>query len=408
MRQALRVISDPEISLAGVYLDPRDTGFSAFKFLESSLMMRPAVPVFLFNPDGTSNPAIPFATNFNVKAVFKGTESFQTLIAPLRLRADRDARNPMLGRSAPATPHKGYTAIPTSDLATLRTYPFDLFVEDETKALRLVGSENSSIDPEYLESLQVNSPWVYASDASIIGIRDQIREAQRTYMSLEHLPDSWRIAETLYQAGAILNEFRNSTPSDSLVDQAAVLIGDLSQLVTRLGNSEKLNSIIEMAKGCDRTLRCTILAVMMSKILGFEHDSIVEILGLASFFQDISLHQSPFGNLADVARENLAPEARTYFNQHPLLSADRVAKNTHLPEVTLQVIRQHHEQPDRTGFPNRIGGAQLHPMAEILSLINQYLDLGSAFHAKREKVLSHYSEGISAAFSTLLERIQPH
>jgi hypothetical protein len=407
MRQALQVISDPETPLAGIYLNPKDADYSAFKFLETALLNRPATPVFIFDADSTSEPgsAPSYLNDFNIKAVFKGNESFETLLSPLKLKFDPEAQGRLIKRPAPASPHKGYVAIPVMDLAPLPVFPFDLFIEDESKTLCLIGVMNNRIEPEYLATLALTTAWVYVHEQSIIEIRDLIRSAQSGYMDLGYLPDAWKTAETLYRAGLVLKEFGKSAPNDSHAEQASLLLGDLFQLVSRLGSASKMRDLVEMARSCDRTLHCTTLAILMSRILRYEHESIVEILGLASFFQDVALLQSPFGNLAELSRDQLAPEARAYFDHHPILSANLVSKGTHLPEVTLQVIRQHHERPDRTGFPNRIGGAQLHPMAEILSLINTYFDLGSEFRAQRDEVLSHYSEKVARAFSTLIDRL---
>ena len=407
LRQAIQVISDPEIALAGIYLNPKDAHYSAFKFLETALLNRPATPVFIFDSDSTSDPgsAPSYLNDFNIKAVFKGNESFTTLLSPLNLKFDPESQGRLIKRPAPAGPHKGFIAIPVMDLAALPVFPFDLFIEDESKTLCLIGVMNNRIEPEYLATLALTTAWVYVNEQSIIEIRDLIRDAQSIYMDLEYLPDAWKTAETLYRAGLILKEFDKTAPNDALAEHASILIGDLFQLVSRLGSATKLRDLIEMSRSCDRTIHCTTLAILMSKTLRFEHESIVEILGLASFFQDAALHQSPFGNLADLNRTQLAPDVRKYYDQHPILSANLVAKETNLPEVTLQVIRQHHERPDRSGYPNRVGGAQLHPMAEILSLINSYFDLGSEFRAHRDEVLSHYSEKVAHAFSSLIERL---
>jgi response regulator RpfG family c-di-GMP phosphodiesterase len=103
----------------------------------------------------------------------------------------------------------------------------------------------------------------------------------------------------------------------------------------------------------------------------------------------------------------MEPEAAKLYVEHPIRSADLVAKNTAIPEVTLQVIRQHHERKDRSGFPNKVGGLQLHPMAEILSLINTYLEYGDEFEAVQNEVYSHYSDRLVAAFRALLDLLEP-
>ena len=196
-------------------------------------------------------------------------------------------------------------------------------------------------------------------------------------MTSSSFPVSWKTAETLYKAKVLLKELRSSQLSDALVNNTHQLLGDVFHLVTQLQsiqNSEMMTKFIEEAKDSDRNIACVTLSILMCKSLKFEKNAIVEILGLASFFQDISLFNSPFGNLVETKPGKLSPEAHAYYHKHPTISADLLAQNTSIPEVTLQVIRQHHEKKDRTGFPGKIGGMQLHPMAEILSLINDFID----------------------------------
>ena len=223
---------------------------------------------------------------------------------------------------------------------------------------------------------------------------------------MDAFPVAWKTAETLFNAKMLLRELQQGGLNDGVVEHAHLMLSDLFQLVSHLGQAPNLRRLVVLAKESDRSIACTTLSILMCKILKFEQNSIVEILGLASFFQDISLFSSPFGNLSNTPVLEMKPEAAKYFVQHPLLSADIVAKNTSVPEVTLQVIRQHHERKDRSGYPNRVGGLQLHPMAEILSLINSYLDHPEHFNEVKTEIYTHYSDRMVQAFQGLLDLLE--
>ena len=189
--------------------------------------------------------------------------------------------------------------------------------------------------------------------------------------------------------------------SENLVQSTYALLEDVFQLVSQLSKDAGLRKFVEQAKQCDRTMACVTYSILMCKKLKFEQATIVESLGLASFFQDISLYQSPFGNLAEIRPSELSGQAASYYLSHPTLSADLLAKSSaEISEVALQVVRQHHERIDRTGFPNRVGGAQLQPMAEILSLINLFLDYENSSDPETE-IYAHYSDRIVTAFKQL-------
>jgi len=407
MLQALQWISDPSVAISGIYLNPNDTRYSALHFLEIALLRRPATPVFLIDSENEIDPQshYDFLSQSNVKGVFKGRESFREFLSPLRMEFNPDVAIDPHSRPTLKSQHEGHLAIPVQDFEGLRFFPFDVFIEDEAKSLRLLGPSQSKIDPEYLNAVKAKSPWLFVKESTVLEIRESLRKTQSAYTRIENFPSAWKTAEVLFGARNLLREFQKGPASDGFVEHAHLLLSDLFGLVASMKSTTSLARLIEMAKDCDRTLHCTTLAILMAKILKQEHSSIVEILGMASFLQDISLFQSPFGNLADLPPENLPSDARAWFNQHPLISADLLAKNTTLPEVILQVIRQHHERRDRSGFPNGVGGMQLHPMAEILSILNAYLDAGESFSSNSDEICSHYSERVSHALYNLLNLV---
>jgi hypothetical protein len=405
MLQALQWISDSEIPLAGIFLNPNDPRYSALHFLEITLLSRPATPVFLIDSENEIDPGSTpeFLNHSNVKGVFKGRESFREFLAPLGVEFNPDLSDSLPARPSLKRSHEGYLAIPVQDFEGLAFFPYDVFVEDRDGNLRFLGARNASVDAEYLSSLQGKNPWLFVPEASILEIRESIRTTRNHLTELATFPSAWKTAEVLVQAKEILREFQKGSATDGFVEHAHLLLSDLLGLVSSLNTTAKLSKMIQMARECDRTLHCTTLAIMMAKLLKLEHGAIVEILGLASLFQDISLFQSPFGDLSAAVREKLSLEARTYYDQHPILSADLLSKNTTLPEVILQVVRQHHERRDRSGYPNAVGGMQLHPMSEVLSIINAYLDAGKSFPAQSVEICSHYSEKASNALASLLK-----
>jgi len=102
---------------------------------------------------------------------------------------------------------------------------------------------------------------------------------------------------------------------------------------------------------------------------------------------------------------DLTTEEISFYQTHPNKSADALHQKEGFPQVTLQVIRQQHERKDKTGFPNRIGGSQLHPMAEVLSIVNSYYDATRATKNRNEAMIvmeklafPHYSVSIVEAF----------
>ena len=408
MIQALRWISNPDVAISGIYLNPNDASYSALRFLEMSLVQRPATPVFLIDEENefTALTEQTLSRFQHVRGTFKGHEPFQTLIEPLNLNTPPELQS-IKKRVLSRSEHPDYLAVPLVDFVNSRQYPFDVFIEDESKHLRLLASGGSPLEPEYLIHVSEKTSWLFVDEHTVREIQENLRTAQSSYMDIEDFPVSWKSTETLFNARVLLNEMRKAGLSDGLVEHTHFLLSDVFQLVSQMSQSSRLHQFIEQAKQCDRTIACATLSILMCKTLRFEKNAIVEILGLASFLQDIALYNSPYGNLCEQRIEDFSPEAYAYFLKHPTLSADMVAQSTSVPDVTLQVMRQHHERKDRTGFPNRVGGMQLHPMAEVLSLINGYLDHSGSAEELEAEVFAHHSDRIVGAFRDLLGKLAP-
>src|SRR5690606_34897666 len=142
----------------------------------------------------------------------------------------------------------------------------------------------------------------------------------------------------------------------------------------QLSKDTYMRKFIDQARQCDRVVTCATYSTLMCKKLKYETVAANESLGLASFFQDIALYNSPFGNISTIHPDDLSQSAQAYYLNHPIASSVLISTVDEVPELTRQLIRQQHERPDRTGFPNKIGGPQLQPLAELLSLINSYID----------------------------------
>jgi response regulator RpfG family c-di-GMP phosphodiesterase len=412
MIQALKWVMDPETRLSGVFLNPGDANFSAFQFLEIILTHRPALPVFLFEPqmmvhNETSQKIMKSA---HIRGIFSGSEPYTTLIASLKPHL----KTPETPRRVESVPDRkaGYTAIPIADFFTGTEYPHDVFVMDEKKNTSFFAQKNSKIDPVYLAKAAETREFLYVRTDDIQKNKEEVRHLRENYLE-SGISNPWKTAESLSKTKAVLTEMRSAGINDELIEYTKGMLGDLFRLISSIDSDEgAIHNMIEKAKQTDRSVFCASYSLLVAKHLRFEKNATLEILGLASVLQDISLYKTPFGDLTDRSIETLKKEEMSFYLQHPTLSADLVASHTDIPQVTLQVIRQHHERKDKTGFPNRIGGTQLHPMAEILSLINSYFEISLTekndalvIQRLQKEVFQHHSENMVAAFKAVLGNI---
>jgi response regulator RpfG family c-di-GMP phosphodiesterase len=412
MVQALQWITNSDYLISAVFISPDDSSFSTFRFLEITLTHRPVLPIFLFEPTLAANHETMqrIMKNTHIRGVYSGAESFQALVSTI----SENLIMPATARKKPpeSSLKSGFVALPVSDFFTGSQFPYDVFILDPPTSMNLFAQKEAAIDPVYLSKAANVSDFLYVKELDVAKTKETLAITRSNFVDSD-LPLTWKTAEVMANARDVLNEMKSSGMSEQLIEYTHSMLGDLFKIISKIDSDEgSISNMIDKAKRCDRSIFCASYAILVCKQLGFERTATLEILGLASVLQDISLYKTPFGDLSEKNSKNVLPEALSYFTQHPTLSADLVAHHTDVPQVTLQVVRQQHERKDKTGFPNRVGGNQLHPMAEILSLINAYYET-SKMHTEdsliiqelQKSVFPHYSENIVHSFKTVLGNI---
>ncbi len=404
--EAREVIGNALIPLDGIYLPVNDGRSSLFEFLEFCLTNRPVTPVFLLD-----QPDASFLKSIRIKGVFPQDTTFSTLVGALRASTPEEATDSEV-RPIPSGVRSGFIAIPTLDFRSSRTYPADVFIHHQDGSMNLFSSKGSPVDRRYLEQAEKFSHWLYMSDLQHREAREEIRNAKLARYDLGGISEPWLKSELFAEARQVLGTIRKEMPTDPLIRRAHGFLYSLFRYLNRLdrsGNAPRMIEFLHEAAETDRALQSLTLSLLLCGHFRFEKTAIVEILGLACMLQDISLIHSPFGNISELLPDAIPPEAKNFYHRHPLHSADLLASSTTLGQTTLQVIRQHHETKDRKGFPNRIGGSQLHPMAEVLSMINQYLIIRDTASSPSEildllnrVVFPRYSQEMTRAMASVL------
>jgi hypothetical protein len=411
--QGLRWIHDQTVPLSGIYLDPTDPNYSAIRFLTLSLLQRPATPVFILDQEGglSDQNFACLSDKFKIQKAFKGEIHFHDLLVPLQLDIPEELEaQTTQPRASEARMIPGYVAVPVIDFIHSKHYPFNVFVEDEHGQLRFFAMEESLVDLEYLQFLSRKTAFLYVEESSIKSRRESFQFVEQAYLDPDYLSPSWRSAETLYRTKILLEKLKQNGVNEEVVKESYTVIQNLYQLVGQLSRDQYLKRFVDQAKQSDRTVACATWSALLCRQLKFESTSGTESLGVASFFQDISLYNSPFGNISETPLGDLSPAAQVYYFEHPKKSAQQIEGVESVPELVKQIVRQHHERPDRTGFPAKIGGPNLQPLAEILSLINSYLD--HTAHSESDSassldldVFSHYTDRTVQSFKGLLSSL---
>ncbi len=115
---------------------------------------------------------------------------------------------------------------------------------------------------------------------------------------------------------------------------------------------------------------------VLTLILGVENsctEAEMEALGLGALLHDIGFVRLP-RNLYRKAAP-LTEQEQVLMRQHPQLAATVLSQVDRIPETVSQIIAQHHEFQDGSGFPKMVKQGGLSPLAQLMALADTYDDL---------------------------------
>ena len=100
----------------------------------------------------------------------------------------------------------------------------------------------------------------------------------------------------------------------------------------------------------------------------------IETIAMASMFHDIGKTKLP-KKFMEARPEDLTPEELELYHKHPELGVEIVGKNKLINNSVKQVILQHHECYNGTGFPHQLKGQQVSTLGNILCLVDDFVHI---------------------------------
>jgi response regulator RpfG family c-di-GMP phosphodiesterase len=163
------------------------------------------------------------------------------------------------------------------------------------------------------------------------------------------------------------------------------------QIVKNLvDKTEELHSVFQWASSTDHEyifvhsiLNC-FMTTALAQAYKFENEFAQEYLALASFFHDASLEAHQVKNegrflKAAALKLPINKEDWLWIKDHPESSANMLALWPPCPPEVITIIRQHHEKPDGTGFPDGIRAEKIAELSACFiiaeEIVISYLEL---------------------------------
>jgi response regulator RpfG family c-di-GMP phosphodiesterase len=185
-----------------------------------------------------------------------------------------------------------------------------------------------------------------------------------------------------------------------------------------LGANPKLKSILTDLKEKEggyipaHSIYLGKVACALAHKVGWRSQSTYFKLTLAAFLHDISLKEDRLATVFDLElfekSGNGEPEEIREIRIHPARSAEYARQFQEIPSEVEQIVAQHHERPDGTGFPRGLVVRYFTPLSALFVIAQDLIEYSNtaselSFDAFFEKKELEYNVGIFRKLSRALK-----
>jgi HD-GYP domain-containing protein (c-di-GMP phosphodiesterase class II) len=138
-----------------------------------------------------------------------------------------------------------------------------------------------------------------------------------------------------------------------------------------LESDTELKSLVnDLAKSEHAVGTVIILGVILSA-KEYTDENVLSVLSLGGFLHDLGLLYLP-ERLRSPLELELSAEDLALYEWHPVLGYEKFSAIPGINPMVGQVILQHHERPNRKGYPKKIGAGLIAPASELVGIADLY------------------------------------
>lgn len=264
---------------------------------------------------------------------------------------------------------------------------FKITSEEQLRDLRALKVTRFRFDPARSENIHETAPYEPAATPAAAAVDDtpedenpldpaMIAKNARIQQLVEHRRTVAQAEKAFVKAIAVLRNLNKgllSQPKETMEK-----VGDLVEQMAQVFLDRPEVTLHVMGEKCGgeeayhHGLNVSILCLMLAKALAFSRDQL-RALGTGALLHDIGLSEIPDRVLRKPRDEYTKPERelRAMHVQYGVQIGERLGL---APEV-LDIIAQHHELANGSGYPRGLKLGQITAPARVVSLINYYDNL---------------------------------
>lgn len=201
------------------------------------------------------------------------------------------------------------------------------------------------------------------------------RKQERIQQLSEHRERLAQVEQAFLSAANVVRNLNKNIFSqpEKTVGDAGKLVGQVVETLLAAPDLA-IQVMAEKPGGEDiylHALNVAVLSMTLAKELGLPAE-LVQFIGMGAIFHDVGLNEIPTTILNNPGP--LTKAEREFREMHCHYGVE-IGRKAALPAPVLRIIQQHHELFDGSGYPQKLKGEAIDPLARVVSLINAYDNL---------------------------------
>ena len=187
--------------------------------------------------------------------------------------------------------------------------------------------------------------------------RDAINEASDLYENAVNIQSSF------------IKSLKNGAPKDLSPMESLS-----HSLIESVFDNKDALSCLTMIKEADQyllehSINCSILAGIFCEFLGYDRDTIEQV-SLGTLLMDIGMSSLPED--VRVSTDTFSNDDWEVMKTHVEIGIDLIEQCGDISDLSLQIIEQHHERMDGSGYPKGLTGDDISEFARIAAIVDAF------------------------------------
>ncbi len=177
-------------------------------------------------------------------------------------------------------------------------------------------------------------------------------------------------------AGTVFSQLEHMGVNATAYNQAKQITDATLSLVENHGDLLDLFSSFTQSNDeiVAHSLAVSALSILIAQKLGWEKRLTLEKLGLGALLHDIGLKAVP-PELSKKPLAKMTAEELQIYQTHPYKGMQMLQSLGVVPDDVVSIVYEHHENAIGQGFPQRLRDIKMHPLARVVSLADQFVEL---------------------------------